>query len=154
MKKKSRAIGFLILSVVVLLSIINFWKAIFPSYEEMYRGNWGFVFPKASKYIEIYEKDTGSSFHGDGKRYHVYAYELEDSVAEMVEWSKTEGHTNYFSTYKETADNWLAEIGVEKEQYPVYENANYYYQRQVDNSELILIWNSEEKKIYVLESFM
>ena len=135
--------------IFIVVVVINMGKALFPSYEEMYKGSWGFLLPKSSKYEEIYEKDTGASFHGDGYRYHVYTYELEDGIAEMIEWHNTEGRTKYFPSYCEAVENWLTEIKVEKEQYPIYENAHYYYQRREDNSELILIWNSQEKKIYI-----
>ena len=154
MKKKSKILIFLILLILIVAVVINIGKALIPSYEEMYKGSWGFSFPSNLKYAEIYEKDTGSSFHGDGYRYHVYTYEVEDGIAEMVEWHNTEGHTKYFPSYYEAVENWLTEIKAEKEQYPIYENANYYYQWREDNSELILIWNSQEKKIYILESFM
>lgn len=154
MKKKSKIVVFFVLAVLILASIINIWNMLFPSYEEMYQGNWGFSLPKSSEYKEVYEKDTGSSFHGDGNRYHVYSYEVGEGIAEMVEWSEMEHNTNYFSSYHEAAEAWLTEIKVEKEAYPIFENVHYYYQRQEDNSELILIWDSVIKKIYVLESFM
>ena len=137
-----------------IVSVIYVRGIIFPTYAEMYMGNWGFSLPKTSECKEIYEKDTGSSFHGDGNRYHVYSYEVEEGIAEMVDWSKTEENTKYFSSYREAVEDWLTQIDVEREAYPVYGNVSYYYQRQEDNSELIIIWNSEEEKIYVLESFM
>ena len=154
MNKNRKRMVYLMEVMFVIISVIYIRGIMFPEYKEMYMGNWGFSLPKASECKEIYEKDTGSSFHGDGNRYHVYSYEEVEGIAEMVEWSKTEQNTRYFSSYREAAENWLTQIGVESESYPDYENVSYYYQRQEDNSELILIWNSEEEKIYVLESFM
>ena len=72
--KKNKII--IIVSAIVILLIITFiliWKMMF-SYSSVLEANWGISIPFESKYKEIYQKDSGASFNGDGIRYHIFTY--------------------------------------------------------------------------------
>ena len=71
-----------------------------------------------------------------------------------MNWSIEEKETKDYSTYSETIDNWLNEIKVSKENYPNYSNCKYWYNKKDDNSEIIILWNSKENKLYTVESFL
>jgi len=103
---------------------------------------------------EVYAKDSGSSFHGDGLRYHVYTYQDGAYIEKMLKWSDTEGETLWSGSYSEAADAWLAELEASSEFYPDYASCVYSYRVQEDNSELIAIWDETAGMLYMLESFL
>ena len=70
MKKKYKY-NTLIFIVILLIICITFFKE-FNRYSNIINSNWDINFPRCSK--EIYEIDSGPSFHGDGERYHILKY--------------------------------------------------------------------------------
>ena len=103
---------------------------------------------------EIYSANSDSSFHGDGIRYHIFLYRNENEIEELFNWSIEEKETIFYSSYSESVNNWLNKIKVSKENYPSYSNCKYCYEKQDDNSEIIILWDSKEIKLYVVESFL
>lgn len=118
------------------------------------RGNWGISLPATAFCTEVYEKDSGSSFHGDGIRYHIYSYHSKDAIYSMVEWSSEERETLYYDSLSDAGKAWLGEIEVSEELHPDYENCVTWYDSQEDNSEIVIFWDKNEKKLYVIESFI
>ena len=129
-------------------------RTIIPSYSSVMKKNWGISLPTKALCKEIYEKDTGASFHGDGIRYHVFSYEYEDYIDLMFAWRHQEDATIFHASYSEAAEEWLEEISVPEEYYPDYEKCLYWYKAQDDNSELVIFWSTEENRLYILESFL
>ena len=72
----------------------------------------------------------------------------------MLDWTKEEKETIFYSTYKESINAWLNKIKVSKENYPNYSNCKYWYNKQEDNSEIIILWDNKENKLYVVEEFL
>ena len=72
--------------------------------------NWKISMPYMSLYREIYHKDSGPSFFGDGTRYHVYSYKNEKHIEKMVEWQTEEKETEIRSSYSEFIREELQEI--------------------------------------------
>lgn len=129
-------------------------RTIIPSYSSVMKTNWGISLPIKALWKEIYEKDTGASFHGDGIRYHVFSYEYEDYIDLMFAWRHQEDATIFHASYSEAAEEWLEEISVPEEYHPDYEKCFYWYKAQDDNSELIIFWDNDKNWLYVLESFL
>lgn len=152
---KNKKILALIIGIALLLIIvfILIWKMLF-SYSNVLKDNWGISLPFKSKYKEIYQKDSGTSFNGDGIRYHIFSYEYEDYIDLMFAWDGTDNKTIFHSSYREAANEWLKEIEVPEKYHPNYDNCSYKYKSQKDNSELIIFWDDEKNEIYILESFM
>lgn len=95
--------------VAVLFGLTSAWGCT-RSYSSVLKANRGFSLPSGCP--EIYEKDSGISFNGDGLRYHVFAYREEQPVNEMFEWSDQEDRTIFYSSYREAVSEWLNDIGV------------------------------------------
>lgn len=150
MKKKYIIIICVIMAIVLVLGIA--WN-ILSDYSYTLRANWNFELPFFSRYTEVYEKDSGSSFNGDGIRFHVFSYKYEDYIDLMFTWRHMEDVTVFGESYSEAAAEWLAEIDVEDEWYPDYENCLYWYRSQEDNSQLLIFWDQEMNLLYILESF-
>lgn len=156
MKKKQILIVSIIF--VILLAVVfvvgGVLKTSNAGYSRVLSTNWGIKLPTAAHCSEIYESDTGSSFHGDGLRYHVFSYEDTASIESLLEWSSEDRSTIFYSTQIEAATQWLMELNVPDEWKPDYENSQYYYCSHGDNSELIIFWNAENKLLYIVESFL
>jgi len=150
-KKRILFFTFLICAVVAATAIIGTVKS---DYTTTYPKNWSIAIPFNAYCNEVYAKDSGSSFHGDGLRYHVYTYQDGAYIEKMLKWSDTEGETLWSGSYSEAADAWLAELEASSEFYPDYASCVYSYRVQEDNSELIAIWDETAGMLYMLESFL
>lgn len=144
----------IVVIIIIILFLAFIARQFIPLYSLTMMGNWGISLPAAAFCTEVYEKDSGSSFHGDGIRYHIYNYHSEDAISSMVEWSSEERETLYCDSLSDAGKAWLDEIEVSEELHPDYENCVTWYDSQVDNSEIVIFWDKNEKKLYVIESFI
>ena len=150
MKNKNRLIAIAIIFAVAAIGISN----LLPSYSTTLKANWGISLPWQARLIEIYEQDSGPSFHGDGVRYHVFSYKYEDYIDLMFAWPPTEYPTNHCATTSKAAEAWLDEINVPAEQRPDYSKCCSWHKSQEDNSEIIFFWDSERNHLYIVENFI
>ena len=160
MKKKK----ILLMIVVVLVSIWMIYRAIVPSYSSVLEANWGIKLPINAFCKEVFEADTGPSFHGDGIRYHVFSYKNSAAIEQMLPWSDKDGNTlawsqiqgeeKRYQTYYEAADLWLDELEIPQEQYPDYDACFCWYKNAHDNSEIIVFWNPEINRLYIVENII
>lgn len=160
MKKKK----ILLLIVVVLVSSWTIYRSIVPSYSSVLETNWGIELPVKALCKEVYSEDAGPSFHGDGVRYHVFSYKNSAAIEQMLPWSDTDGNTLAWSqiqgqekdyqTYTEATDIWLGELGIPQEQYPDYDACFCWYKNEHDNSEIIIFWNPEINRLYIVENII
>ena len=151
MKKKKK----LLLIIVVLISVWTIYRSIVPSYSSVLEANWGFKLPVKALCKEVYSEDTGPSFHGDGIRYHVFSYRYEDYIDLMFAWSgNLENRTLFYQSYSDAADMWLGELGIPQEQYPDYDACFCWYKNAHDNSEIIIFWNPEINRLYIIEKMI
>lgn len=154
MNKKVVIISSVIFIIVlgVVIGIILYDKA--ANYSNTLKANWNIEFPENAKINEVYSSDFESGFHGDGIRYHIFSYEKEKSIEDMFDWTNEEHSTLFYSSYTESVNNWLEQINVSKENFPKFSNCKFWYSKKDDNSEIIILWDDIENKIYVVESFI
>ena len=151
MKKKR----ILLVVLVTLISVRTIYKSIVPSYASVLEANWGVELPIKALCKEVYKADTGPSFHGDGIRYHVFSYRYEDYIDLMFAWSGyLENETLFYQSYSEASDIWLDELDIPMEQYPDYDACFCWYKSEHDNSEIIVFWNPEINRLYVVENII
>lgn len=151
MKKKILVIFGFCLSILIIFYFIVY------DYAFAIKVNWGISIPYMSFYKEIYQKDSGPSFNGDGTRYHVFSYKNEKYIEKMLEWNDIEQDTNF--NYLELMERELDKIMVLDKNRPVYSECDYWYNFEKNNSDLILDWiiicnNKKENKLYVVEYFL
>lgn len=106
--------------------------------------------PKDSN--EVYHKDTGSSFHGDGTFYTVYQADDAASVKSMADWTTNSSSTVFTDNFPAFATYCLDKLDVPSEERIDFEHRQYYYRIEEDNSELLLVYNSELKLLYIIEN--
>ena len=151
MKKKRILLAIL----VALISTWTIYKSIVPSYFSVLEANWGIELPVKAICKEVYSEDTGPSFHGDGIRYHVFSYCYEDYIDLMFAWSgNLENRTLFYQSYSDAADMWLGELGIPQDQYPDYDACFCWYKNEHDNSEVIIFWNPEINRLYIVENII
>ncbi len=153
MKRKALIIGSIAAVLILLFGFVSY--RYLSDYSHVMKQNWGISLPWQSLYKEVYEKDSGASFQGDGVRYHVFSYRYEDYIDLMFVWGG-EDRTVYYETYGEAATAWLDELAVPADKRPDFSNPNlsYRYKTKDDHDEILLIWDGEQNLIYVLESFI
>jgi len=154
MKKKKALVLLVVASLLALVISITLYWCYFSDYSNVLKINWGFSLPQESCYLNIYSQSSGASFTGDGIRYHVFSCENIDSIDKMFVWQLTEQETIYHSSYSTAVDEWLDKINVPPRERPDYGDCSYWYQSQDDNSEIIIFWNIDQGKLYVVESFL
>ena len=151
MKKKR----ILLVVLVTLISVWTIYKSIVPSYASVLEANWGVELPIKALCKEVYKADTGPSFHGDGIRYHVFSYRYEDYIDLMFAWSgNLENKTLFYRSYSEASDIWLDELDIPEEQYPDYDACFCWYKSEHDNSEILIFWNPEINRLYIVENII
>ena len=155
MKSKKRKILSIVLVIIIVVSAIMFfmWKHL-TNYNTTLEANWEISIPSKASYSEIYSKDSGPSFHGDGIRYHIFSYKDHSYVKEMLEWKSDEKDTIFYGNYSNTVNVWLDTIAVPYEYRPDYSECMFWYDSQDDNSEIIILWDKENSYLYVVESFL
>ena len=151
MKKKR----ILLVVLVTLISVRTIYKSIVPPYASVLEANWGVELPIKALCKEVYKADTGPSFHGDGIRYHVFSYRYEDYIDLMFAWSgNLENETLFYQSYSEASDIWLDELDIPEEQYPDYDACFCWYKSEHDNSEILIFWNPEINRLYIVENIL
>lgn len=142
-----------VVACIILFAVLSILK-LFPSYASTIKSNWDISLPIKAVLTETYEKDSGSSFHGDGVRYHIFSYKYEDYIDLMFAWTPNEHKTNFYPTTREAAEVWLDEIDVPADERPDYEKCCSWSKSQNDNSEIIFLWDNELNKLYIIENFI
>lgn len=152
MKKKLIVAAALVLVIVAIACLFS----IRPRYASVLKANWDITLPFKALCQEVYKRDSGASFHGDGIRYHVFSYRYEDYIDLMFAWGSQEKKTIFHSSYSQAIAAWLDEIEVPEEQRPNGHRGScaYWYASQHDNSEIIIVWNDDLNRLYVVESFL
>ena len=140
-------------ALVMLIVIIGVSK-LFPNYYHVLKSNWDISLPIKTVLTETYKKDSGESFHGDGIRYHVFSYKYEDYIDLMFAWTPNEHKTNFYPTTYEAAEVWLDKIDVPLDERPNYSNCISWNKSQNDNSEIVVFWDNDLNKLYVVENFI
>lgn len=144
MRSKKIICGIIVLAVAALICFI---KLSGPSYNRVLKANWGIGIPASAGCSEIYSKDSGASFHGDGTRYHVFSYKNDEKLDTCFKWTKND-------SLCAAADLLLDEIDAADEMRPAYEDCSLWCKSHEDNSEIIILKNSDSKMLYIVEKFI
>lgn len=67
-----KRLSIVLVCVIVLCAGMFLMRNLLSDYNTTLEANWGISIPSKSHYSEIYSKDDGPSFHGDGIRYHIF----------------------------------------------------------------------------------
>ena len=148
-KRKRR---FIIIAAAFILVAICVPKA--PSYSVAMEANWGISLPYKALCSQVYAKDSGPSFLGDGVRYHVFEYKYEDYIDMMFAWSAAEHETLHYASVSKAADAWLDEIEIPEDMRPNYDACGSWHCSKEANNEIIFFWDSERNHLYIVENFI
>lgn len=152
--KNKKVISIILICIIVLSVGILLMRKHLTDYNTTLKANWEISIPSKARYSEIYEKDSGPSFHGDGIRYHIFSYKDHSFVEEMLEWESAEKETIFYGDYSNTVDVWLDTIDIPSEYRPNRSDCLFWYDSKDDNSEIIILWDKENNTLYIVESFL
>lgn len=125
----------------------------YGGYDLALKANWGFQLPRRGRCAELYQAYYGGGFHGDGFRYHVYECR-NTHLSSMYAWLPDERATIFHDSFSEAAKDWLDRLDCPAQWLPDYDSCEYYYLSHKDNSELIVFWDKDAERLFVLESFL
>ena len=129
-------------------------RARLTGYNAALARNWGISIPSKAHFSEIYSKSSGSSFHGDGIRYHVFTYQDPSCISQMLDWESEEKETLFYGPYSHAVDVWLDAIEVPAEYRPACSDCLFWYASQDANSEILILWDKENRTLHLVESFL
>ena len=147
--KKKNCYLRLIVSIIGIITVIMFiTSAIITKEQNRYyhyiNVNWNLDLPR--NYEEIYYKDSGPSFNGDGERYSIFRYKNLEEINVAVDWKEKN------SSIETNVVNILRKLKVPEEYYPNYNsNCKYYCYIEEDNSKICMILDINLNKIYIVE---
>ena len=122
LKKKNcywRVVGIIgIITVIMLISSVIITKEKNLYYHAI-NMNWNLNLPR--NYEEIYYKDSGPSFNGDGERYSIFKYENLEEINDLIDWQDKN------NSIEISMVSILRKLKVPEEYYPNYNNSNFYY---------------------------
>ena len=117
------------------------------SYLKVIRNNWGLSLPAGC--VEVYEIDSGPSFHGDGERYHVFEYR---EGKEVPVWGNAEGLQD---ADRKRIVEILDGLDGKKEWYPDFESVtDMGKDKKQDGSCVYFLFDGEAARLYVVERFI
>lgn len=143
----------LFIAIGIILSVFLIFYFWYIDYWRIIKINWEISIPYMSFYNETYHKDSGPSFLGDGTRYHVFSYKNEKYIEKAFAWQTEEKKTKYNDSYSEFIKEQLSSIGVLEKDRPDYSKCSYWYNNYAGN-EIVICWNKDENKLYVIENLM
>lgn len=138
---------------LLLLSALGYfvWASLSPSYLRILRANWGLDIPNHIGCTELYGQST-SSFHGDGPRFHVFQYQREEPIVQLVDWRSDQPPVIVQGISVQTI---MDELEVPEQYRPTdLESCPWWYQSKIKNTNhLWLLLDDQEDRLYVAEFF-
>ncbi len=112
--------------------------------------NWHLSLPETD--VEIYEKDSGASFTGDGIRYHILQYDEANAavILESFDWESGELDSELADKMAECLDS----ISVPAEERPKQNKWKLMTRNEDDRDRLIMFFDEDANQLYVVEYFM
>ena len=143
---------FMGVAVFTLIATAILCYILFGSKYHAYRAKWGINLPGSLQEVVSIksEKDKFETYN----TYHVFKFEKEETVDDMVEWTKKDKGTVQYSNYEEATEEWLNVLNVKEKDRPNFEDLDYFYVNDEKSNEMILLKDGKNKKIYLLEYFM
>lgn len=147
-KKKLISVIAVVIAVVLAAGLPMIQRAAGRnSYLKVIRNNWGLSLPAGC--VEVYEIDSGPSFHGDGERYHVFEYR---EGKEVPVWGNAEGLQD---ADRKRIVEILDGLDGKKEWYPDFESVtDMGKDKKQDGSCVYFLFDGEAARLYVVERFI
>lgn len=140
-------------TVLVLMILMVIMGTTSCSKQAIFEENWGTVFPKNAK-LEYYT-DSGKSFHGDGQKYAVFV--IKDQPQGCFDNYNEDKDDAIKNRFKEILKSANKGFDVEENRLPDFSNnCRYFYKidKNDKRNQLIIIWNKDTQRMYLLSETM
>lgn len=146
MKKKYKYTSLIFIVILIIICIIFFKE--FNRYSNIINSNWDIDLPRCSK--EIYEIDSGPSFHGDGERYHILKYRNTKKVHTTL---NCQDNNNLI--LEDDVKSILNNLNVPIEYHPNFNHDYkfYYISKENYGSKIYMILDDKTNNLYTIEHF-
>ena len=154
--KITRKTIFLIVGLCAVCAICSvIWKSV-NSYTRVLRTNWDIELPKAGA-EEVFSYSE-PSFHGDGIRYHIIDYPIENESKKMqnvaFQLDNLFGGIQPTEAQIDYVEQLLKQIDANDMVIPDWKRCRLINLKQEDGSDLFLFYQSETGTVFVVESFI
>ena len=154
--KKTRKTIFLIVGLCAVCAICPvIWKFV-NSYTRVLKTNWGIELPEAG--AESVFSYSEPSFHGDGIRYHIIDYPIENESKKMqnvaFQLDNLFGGIQPTEAQIDYVEQLLKQIDANDMVIPDWKRCRLINLKQEDGSDLFLFYQSETGTVFVVESFI
>lgn len=158
MKKRIRMVAAICIAIILFIAAILYVFLRFGGnrgYSVALSANWGVGLPLDSDVYELFQMDSGASFHGDGIRYHVFASRSgRDSFAQMLPWTDSCPNTIHGLACSWALNEYLDELEVPESDRPSLEGGRWWYDSKNRMDEIIVWQDTANHRIYIVESFI
>ena len=158
MNKKIKTIVFSVLILIVIgIACSVLLKVSTHPYTKVIKKNWQIELPSSGA-RDLYSYSEPSP-HGDGIRYHVIDYEI-DNGAKRVEASVLQLEKIFDNAQQPTEDQisyavqLLQRADIKDAELPDWTKCKLVYQKQADSSEIFMFYWDGTGTLYVVESFL
>ena len=135
------AISFIVIAVLIIRNNSK-------TYLDTICSNWGIQLSES--YKETYSIDSGTSFLGDGERYHVFKCDNFEAVEDDINWKKENNED-----IKKKISSTIVHLAIKSDfELNLKADYEYYYMQKDDMSKLFIIHPLNSNLIYVIENFM
>ncbi|MGL5694782.1 MAG: hypothetical protein ACRCXA_11935 [Peptostreptococcaceae bacterium] len=142
------------LGLIVLFSVLIFFRCSIIDSVEIIRINWDIELPKNSK--EIFYESSEVNFLGDGEKYSVYKCEDEKSISVALDW-KDDENKEIVDGFKDVIHSIKSYEGtkIPDEYIPNLTNGFLYYHKVLDdNSKIYIMYIPGDSRIYISEDIL
>lgn len=102
------------------------------------------------EYLVFFLVDKELSYRFCNWNFFTYLYQNEKYIEKMFEWQTEEKTTEIRSSYSEFIREELDRIEVLDKERPEYSKCKYWYKKDLDD-EIVICWNEDNNKLYVIE---
>ena len=143
---KLKQIIVILLAVIIIMITVCFNTLANDGF--LIRLNWGINLPNSDR--TIYYIDSNPFFNGDYEAYKILEYKTKNKIAKLnnIKWIAKKD-----TIIEEKINSILSGLKVKEENYPSFNsNYRYYYLKEEDSSELFMINQPNDNKLYVIEN--
>lgn len=153
MKKYTKQFVVILCAAAVLLALSAVLRnaSSTGSLNRMLKKNWDAQLPGG--YVVEYRAATGDDLEEGGLRFHVLLYDDSDLLDEALPWVSCTQPTGTANSGAEAVAEMLTALGVPGGEWPNLEDSGMWYAHDDEGTEVLILHEEEDLRLYVLESF-
>lgn len=139
-------VGGILLVPVLWFTLVYLTMPGYAGHFDVVESIWDVTLPWDAGWQEVYGDNRRGGFHGDGLSYFVYTCEDSGEMDALFDWETTQ-------TPHAACQRWLDELDVPAVMRPPYTECGMKRMTKAGGDEILFWWHSDEKTLYIAESY-